>query len=147
MKAQNDKNPPSLQAQCENSHEFKSKFKGIINFCLKIKRLQTPVSIKTGANSFQKKELLKEILSQGQGENPCLKCFFRTSSKGFLCVFSHNDEKDGVSCVKTEPFKARFCGFFAFLKKAQNDKFLVILSLWRSIHEFKACLKILWIFR
>ena len=68
-----------------------------------------------------------------------LEMLFRTSSKGFLCVFSHNDKKDGVACIKTEPFKAWFCGFFycglrlasrwvGFLKKAQNDKCLVILN-------------------
>ena len=33
-----------------------------------------------------------------------------------------------------------------FQKTARNDDFLVILSLWRSIHKFKVS-QILWIFR
>ncbi len=66
---------------------------------------------------------------------------FCTSSKGFLRVFSHNDEKDSVTCVKA-PSRLRL-GFvdFLFVSLTQNDKFLVILSLWRSIHKFKECLK------
>ena len=69
-----------------------------------------PHQHKNGDKFIPKKELLKEVLSQGQGENPCLKCFFCTSSKGFYAFF---DDKDSVVCIKTEPFKARFCGFFA----------------------------------
>jgi len=86
--------------------------------CLKIKKIANPSQHKNGGKFIQKKkkkknEFLKEVISQGQGENPCLKCFFRTSSKGFLCVFSHNDKKDGVTCVKA-PSRLRlgFCGFF-----------------------------------
>ena len=58
-----------------------------------------------------------------------MKCFFCTSSKGFYAFF---DDKDSVVCIKTEPFKARFCGFFATacalqpvgspFVKAQNGK-------------------------
>ena len=41
------------------------------------------------------------------------------------------------------------CHEFARLRFAnsRNDKILVILSLWRSIHKIKAYLKFLWIFR
>ena len=38
-----------------------------------------------------------------------LEMLFRTSSKGFYAFF---DEKDGVACIKTEPFKAWFVDFF-----------------------------------
>ena len=56
-----------------------------------------------------------------------LEMLFRTSSKGFYAFF---DDKDSVVCIKTEPFKARFCGFFLLWltpcnplgRYAQNDK-------------------------
>ena len=70
---------------------------------------------------------------------------FRTSSKGFYAFF---DDKDSVVCIKTEPFKARFCGFFAtacalqparspFYKRLKMTKSAVIASkllrAWQSI--------------
>ena len=50
--------------------------------CLKIKKIANPSQHKNGGKFIQKKkkkkkkEHLKEVISQGQGENPCLKYFF-----------------------------------------------------------------------
>ena len=48
---------------------------------------------------------------------------------------------------KSRKSNAKFMDCHAvFQKTARNDDFLVILSLWRSIHKFKVS-QILWIFR
>ena len=54
-----------------------------INFCLKIKKIANPRQHKNEGKFIPKKELLKEVLSQGQGENPYLKCFFALQVKVF----------------------------------------------------------------
>ncbi len=55
-----------------------------------------------------------------------LEMLFRTSSKGFCAFF---DEKNGVACVKTEPFRLGLWIFLLWLtpcnplgRYAQNDK-------------------------
>ncbi len=117
------------------SHEFKSKFKGIINFYLKIRKIANPRQHKNGGK-FIPKGIHKEVSQSRARRKPLLKMLFRTSSKGFYAFF---DDKDSVVCIKTEPFKARFCGFFAtacalqparspFYKRLKMTKSAVIAS-------------------
>ena len=72
------------------------------------KKIANPRQHKNWGKFIPKKELLNEVLSQGQGENPCLKCFFALQVRVFTHFF---DEKDGVACVKTEPLRLGFVDF------------------------------------
>ncbi len=99
------------------SPEFKRKFKGIINFYLKIKKIATPRQHKNGGK-FIPKGIHKEVSQSRARRKPLLEMPFFALQIKILRVF---DEKDGVACVKTEPFKARFVDF-SLVSLTQNDK-------------------------